>query len=110
CHTHKYDSITQKEYYQLFAFYNNGDEVTRQVPVSPEAWSSYAKANGDAARRLLPLQKRLDAAKAALPARLPEWEKGVQARLAEARRLNQKPVFTALDVVKVEAGSKTGFQ
>ena len=32
CHTHKYDQITQQEYYQLFAFYNNGDEVTRQVP------------------------------------------------------------------------------
>ncbi len=110
CHTHKYDQITQKEYYQLFAFYNNGDEVTRQVPVSPEAWSSYEKAHGEAARRLLPLQKRLDAAKAALPARLPEWEKGVQARLAEARRLKPKPVFTSLDIVKVDSVSKTRFQ
>ena len=26
CHTHKYDPITQKEYYQLFAFLNNADE------------------------------------------------------------------------------------
>ncbi|MCB1278422.1 DUF1549 domain-containing protein, partial [Prosthecobacter sp.] len=29
CHTHKYDQISQKEYYQLFAYFNNGDEVNR---------------------------------------------------------------------------------
>src|SRR5262249_35053291 len=27
CHDHKYDPITQKEYYQLFAYYNNVSEV-----------------------------------------------------------------------------------
>jgi hypothetical protein len=27
CHTHKYDQITQREYYQLYAFFNNADEV-----------------------------------------------------------------------------------
>ncbi|MCA1963678.1 MAG: PSD1 and planctomycete cytochrome C domain-containing protein [Prosthecobacter sp.] len=110
CHTHKYDQITQAEYYQLFAFYNNGDEATRQVPTSPEAWSAYVKANGEAAKRLLPLQKALDAAKAGLPARLPEWEKGVQARLAEARRLQAKAEFAPLDITAVQARSKTKFK
>jgi mono/diheme cytochrome c family protein len=43
CHTHKYDQITQKEYYQLFAYFNNGDEVNRQVPTTPEAWNEYEK-------------------------------------------------------------------
>src|SRR3712207_8614866 len=28
CHDHKYDPISQKEYYQLFAFLNNADEPT----------------------------------------------------------------------------------
>jgi hypothetical protein len=27
CHTHKYDQITQQEYYQLYAFFNNADEI-----------------------------------------------------------------------------------
>ena len=26
CHTHKFDPITQREYYQFFAFFNNADE------------------------------------------------------------------------------------
>ena len=60
CHTHKYDQITQQEYYQLFAFYNNGDEVTRQVPVSKEAWHEYENKNGDAAAKLAVLQRKVD--------------------------------------------------
>lgn len=31
CHTHKYDAITQREYFQFMAFLNNADEV--EVPV-----------------------------------------------------------------------------
>jgi mono/diheme cytochrome c family protein len=32
CHDHKYDPITQKEYYQLFAFFNNVEEP--ELPVA----------------------------------------------------------------------------
>lgn len=35
CHDHKYDPISQKEYYQLFAFFNNVKE-TGQVPYMGE--------------------------------------------------------------------------
>jgi mono/diheme cytochrome c family protein len=35
CHDHKYDPVTQKEFYQLFAFLNNCDEPTLDVS-SPE--------------------------------------------------------------------------
>jgi hypothetical protein len=31
CHSHKFDPISQKEYYQLFAFLNNQDEPTLRV-------------------------------------------------------------------------------
>ncbi len=32
CHNHKFDPITQREYYQLFAFLNNADEPQLAIP------------------------------------------------------------------------------
>lgn len=32
CHDHKFDALSQKEYYQLFAFFNNQDEPSIPVP------------------------------------------------------------------------------
>lgn len=31
CHNHKYDQISQDEYYQLYAFFNNGDETILEI-------------------------------------------------------------------------------
>ena len=33
CHNHKYDPFTQKDYYQVFAFFNNADEFN--LPLGP---------------------------------------------------------------------------
>lgn len=105
CHTHKYDQITQKEYYQLFAYFNNGDEVNRQVPISPEAWSEYEKKNGKAVERLIPLRKALDAAKAQLPVKLPGWEKAIQERLAKAAAAKAVQKFVPLTITNAKAAS-----
>ena len=43
CHDHKYDPIAQREYYQLFAFFNNADE--------PELDDRRARGAGPARRR-----------------------------------------------------------
>lgn len=37
CHTHKYDPLTQREYYQLFAFLNSISEVNIPAPTPDEA-------------------------------------------------------------------------
>jgi mono/diheme cytochrome c family protein len=37
CHDHKYDPISQKEYFQLYAFFNNADEVNVDAPLPGEA-------------------------------------------------------------------------
>lgn len=103
CHTHKYDQITQKEYYQLFAYFNNGDEVERQVPVSPQEWAAYEAKNGAAVKKLIPLRKALDAAKAELPVKLPEWEKGIKERLAKAVSAKAVQKFEPLPVATATA-------
>ncbi|MDB5390607.1 MAG: Planctomycete cytochrome [Planctomycetaceae bacterium] len=36
CHSHKYDPFTQREYYQLFAFFNSIQEVNLPAPTSDE--------------------------------------------------------------------------
>ncbi|MGV3662730.1 MAG: PSD1 and planctomycete cytochrome C domain-containing protein [Prosthecobacter sp.] len=105
CHTHKYDQITQKEYYQLFAYFNNGDEVERQVPTSPQEWAAYEAKNGTAVKKLIPLRKALDAAKAELPVKLPEWEKGVKERLAKAVAAKTVQKFEPLPVATATATS-----
>ena len=36
CHDHKYDPISQKEYYQLFAFFNSAEEASIPAPLPGE--------------------------------------------------------------------------
>ncbi len=36
CHDHKFDPISQRDYYRLFAFFNNQDEPTLRVPPAGE--------------------------------------------------------------------------
>lgn len=36
CHDHKFDAITQREFYQLYAFFNRADEVNFNAPLAGE--------------------------------------------------------------------------
>ena len=36
CHDHKYDPVSQKEFYQLYAFFNTADEVNIDAPLPGE--------------------------------------------------------------------------
>jgi hypothetical protein len=105
CHSHKYDQISHEEYFQLYSFFNNADEATRQVTTSPQAWTDYLKRHGKEAAQLTGLQKAHDQACAAARNRLPEWEKGIQARLATARETEATAKFEPLNVVEVKSQS-----
>ncbi|MDZ4403821.1 PSD1 and planctomycete cytochrome C domain-containing protein [Prosthecobacter sp.] len=67
CHDHKFDAISQREYYQLFAFLNNQDEPTLPVP-NPGQNLDKLKADH------LQLLKQIDAHIKERMAVLQEWE------------------------------------
>lgn len=59
CHTHKYDPLSQQEFYQLFALLNNADDVDEPV-MTPEI-----------ARQRAAIQQQIDALVAELPKLFP---------------------------------------
>jgi hypothetical protein len=70
CHDHKYDAVSQKEFYQLYAFFNNAEEVNIDAPLGNEvevfaaAWPDYVAKRG---ALLAPVATELEALQA-------EWE------------------------------------
>src|SRR5205085_4932581 len=46
CHDHKFDPITQREFYQLFAFLNSADEPTLELP-TPEQQRQRTRVTGE---------------------------------------------------------------
>ncbi len=72
CHDHKFDPISHKEYYQMFAFLNNADEPTLSIP-SPEESKQLAEHR----ERLKEMEAELAAMVKAAAPKLAEWEAGL---------------------------------
>ena len=72
CHDHKYDPITQVEFYQLFAIFNNGPEtglivadnppplITVTTPAQDQELAALTAATTEAANEFAPLRSALD--------------------------------------------------
>lgn len=72
CHSHKYDPISQRDFYKVFAVFNQCDEPSLPVPSADQlAEQKRLDAEIDAAEKPL---KELDAE---LLKSLPDWEKSV---------------------------------
>ncbi len=76
CHTHKFDPISQDEYYGLFAFLNNTYEAQSWVH-TPEQRQQIAGID----RAIAGLEDRLRAARPEWKKELAAWEDGVRAQL-----------------------------
>jgi hypothetical protein len=76
CHTHKYDPISQREYFQFFAFFNNTEDadLKDESPLfdlyTPEQKQQLAKIHADIAK----LEKTIKTSTPALVASETNWE------------------------------------
>lgn len=97
CHEHKYDPISQREYYQVFAFLNNCDEPAIDAPSS---WQIDDVRRRDTIRtRINSLEKQLDEMADEFTKQQLAWEKTVT---PELRRMLPGPLQAALDLSPAE--------
>ncbi|MFM7520926.1 MAG: PSD1 and planctomycete cytochrome C domain-containing protein [Planctomycetota bacterium] len=88
CHDHKFDPVSQRDYYRLFAFFNDQNEPKLKV-AAPGVDLAALTAERDAARGAV------SAYVAARQAELDDWEQGAS---AEVRAALPKPAAAALAV------------
>jgi len=88
CHDHKFDPISQREYYRLFAFFNNVDEPDLEIATPAES-----------ARRQ-EIRSRIDELHRALAARYPDleererkWEGTVTLEFTQAQDADVRVAF-----------------
>jgi hypothetical protein len=91
CHDHKYDPISQREFYQLFAVFNNADEPSLPLPTNQQAREQPAI---DAEIELV--RKRVADVEAELPGRQTEWETAIGRQLDELAAAGKSPDVLAV--------------
>lgn len=102
CHDHKFDAISQHEFYQLYAFFNNVDEVNIDAPLAEES-EPYRVAKVDYDRKRAELLAPVESVLAELQA---DWER----RLLDAE-VNPEADFAwqrALEVLGLVWGQGQG--
>jgi hypothetical protein len=71
CHDHKYDPVSQKEFYQLYAVFNSADEINIPAPAEGE-WGGYLRDWPGYLRKRHDLVGKLETE---LAADMAEWER-----------------------------------
>ncbi|BCS30980.1 hypothetical protein TBR22_A01810 [Luteitalea sp. TBR-22] len=97
CHDHKYDPVQQKEYFQLFAFFNSINEAG-QAPYSGMASPTVILPSAEAEATLAALRAEREPLERALAPDSPTWDAGFEAWLKAPRRTGTFPSTEALEV------------
>ncbi|MGH9203193.1 MAG: DUF1549 and DUF1553 domain-containing protein, partial [Vicinamibacterales bacterium] len=74
CHSHKYDPITQAEFYELFALLNNCDEPTIEAPSSLQIASGELKRREEIRQKIKDLDVKVELNRGQVEEAQREWE------------------------------------
>ena len=91
CHDHKYDPISQKEYYQFFSFFNTIDESGLYSYFTPSVPTPTLLMSNDAAKEQIDAAKKFAENEAAELAKISE-----AAEEAFSKWLNERPIEVVL--------------
>jgi mono/diheme cytochrome c family protein len=91
CHDHKYDPVSQREFYQMFAVFNGADEPSLELPTDQQAGEE-APLDSDIAT----VKKRLADVEANAPGRQKDWEKRFRKELDELEKSGTYPASAAV--------------
>jgi len=91
CHSHKYDQITQHEYYQLFSFFNDANEANTKIASSAEALARYREQKAAHDAQVAELTREYQASKARLQPQIDAWIDQMSARLAASSPQDFQP-------------------
>lgn len=92
CHDHKYDPISHKDYYSLYAFFNNNDE-NGQIPYNGEASPAITLPTPEADARLKYIHANLAKEQSAITANAAVYERSFRQWLAAARTAPEKALL-----------------
>jgi mono/diheme cytochrome c family protein len=98
CHDHKFDPLTQREYYRLLAFYNSADEPALEVPTPDQLRSRAAIRSRTAA-----IRAQLRDIDTTSPEKQRAWERGLS--FADLDRL-PRAIRAIVEIPEVQRSAK----
>ena len=91
CHNHKYDPLSQKEFYQFYSFLNNDDEPMLEVPSEAQL-----KKRAEIKKKIADAEDELLASDADLPKRQAVWEETARTNVVDWIVLEPESYYAAV--------------
>ncbi|QDU05750.1 Planctomycete cytochrome C [Gimesia chilikensis] len=86
CHKHKYDPITQRDFYQLYAIFNSTADINSAPPTLPLPTEQQQTEQKELKQEIAKLTKQLEERKQALEPKFAAWKERLQQDLQQSEQ------------------------